>query len=42
MIERITSHPENYRLLEKIPLTITGVDTHFPVVLNEPHPNEKV
>ena len=42
MIERITAHPENYRLLEKIPLTISGVDTHFPIVLNAPLPNEKV
>ena len=40
-LERITQHPENYRLLEKIPLTIEGVDTHFPIILNPPRDGEK-
>ncbi len=42
LIDKIKEHPENYRLLEKIPLTIEGVDTHFPIVLNQPLENEKV
>ena len=42
MIDNIRAHPENYRLLEKIPLTIEGVDTHFPIKLNEPVQGEKL
>ena len=41
LLENIKLHPENYRLLEKIPLTIEGVDTHFPIILNPPLEGEK-
>lgn len=42
MLDNIKAHPENYRLLERIPLTIEGVDTHFPIQLNKPLPGEKI
>ena len=42
MIDNIKAHPENYRLLERIPLTILGVDTHFPIKLNDPVEGERV
>ncbi|MGN1280745.1 MAG: 3'-5' exonuclease [Succinivibrio sp.] len=42
MFDNIKAHPENYRLLEKIPLTIEGVDTHFPIRLNDIKEGEKV
>ncbi|MGN0901761.1 MAG: 3'-5' exonuclease [Succinivibrio sp.] len=40
--DAIRQHPENYRLLKRIPLTIKGVDTHFPIILNEKLEGEKV
>lgn len=42
MFDNIKAHPENYRLIEKIPLTIDGVDTHFPIKLNEVQEGEKI
>lgn len=40
--EEISRHPENFRLTERIPLTIEGVDTHFPIELNPRLPDDKV
>ena len=42
MFDNIKAHPENYRLIERIPLTIEGVDTHFPIKLNDPIDGEKL
>ncbi|MCI6939740.1 MAG: 3'-5' exonuclease [Succinatimonas hippei] len=42
MFDNIKAHPENYRLIERIPLTVNGVDTHFPIKLNEPVEGERV
>lgn len=41
MFDKIQQHPENYKLLTKIPLTVEGVDTQFPIQLNAPYPNER-
>ncbi len=41
MFDKIQQHPENYKLLTKIPLTVEGVDTQFPIKLNAPYPNER-
>lgn len=42
LFDNIRKHPENYRLLQRIPLTIPGVDRHFPLKLEEPVEEEKV
>lgn len=40
--EEISKHPENFHLIERIPLTIEGVDTHFPIELNKRLPDDKI
>ncbi len=42
MIDNIRAHPENVSSFREIPLTIEGVDTHFPIKLNEPVQGEKL
>lgn len=40
--EEISKHPENFKLIERIPLTIEGVDTHFPIELNKRLPDDQI
>lgn len=40
--DNIRQHPENYLLLQKIPLTIEGVDSRFPIRLQEEEAGERV
>lgn len=42
LFDNIRKHPENYKLLQRIPLTISGVDKYFPLKLEEPVEGEKV
>ena len=42
LFDNIRNHPENYRLLQRIPLTIPGMEEKFPIKLNEAEAGERV
>ena len=41
-LDEIQKHPEDFRLLERIPLTVDGINTKLPIKLNEPQEGERV
>ncbi len=40
--DEIQSRPQNFRLLERIPLTLPGIEETFPLKLHEAVPGEKI
>lgn len=41
-LDEIQKHTEDFRLLERIPLTVDGINTKLPIKLNEPQEGERV
>ena len=41
-IDEIQKHPQDFKLLERIPLTIEGMDTRLPIKLNDPVEGERI
>ncbi len=41
-IEEIVKHPENFRMLERIPLTMPGMMEHLPIKLQDPQESDTI